>query len=681
MANAPVTHVQDHENNDGTGITQISFYMKTFIKAFFLFLLFNSYCAFTQNTSIPVFHTTDPRKLSEHITKGITNDSDKIVAIHKWITYNIKYDVKKWLNFNYDPVPLNKVLKKHKANCLGYSELFNALCLNAGIKSVQVNGYVKDMNVDIVDNFYLDEHAWNAVYLNNRWKYVDDTWDAGYIKYSKITFWGHIVKFVTSGKVVIIKYKPHFIKDPGDFYFLKSDTYYKRDHLSLNPLWQFSSPSLTIKQFKSDSTYYFGLEPAFNDNRKYDTLDNKERMRYSASDENAKTISDGFEGNKFNSRNSYCLAKGWYAIADNEFAKIAPESVNKVEQSELCDTVISCSQFAVAAYDTNAVMLQRQKKELLTNSIIKKNSLIQENNKLIRSTKYALRNLNNGIALSKKNVKYAKKMVKTYKNKLKKLKKSKSFYKKKYAKKPMLNDSLNYYFNVLFTNDSIAMQQDSIKQSLGNQDTFYAGLLKNFSSYSVGSIRFISIENMLQELRYEYYDDFDYEVKTLRNTLVYNKYDNDLLLFSDSIFQIKLLYYGLKNIKSKMYRQARFFRFKALSLTQLKGSCVNEGNITEQYEENLQQMEKDVELFSSDIKIWIKRYNELKSYCRKQRSMTTRELKSYIDEKATEYGFYAVRGGYIKHHYTALINNNKFHIRKTNELKRKAEKLKKKIEN
>ncbi|MFH0867229.1 MAG: transglutaminase domain-containing protein [Bacteroidota bacterium] len=643
------------------------------------FIIVSHFCLYSQNISLPVFRTTGPERLSEHITKGITNDSDKIVAIHKWITNNIKYDVKKWLNFNYDPVPLNKVLKKRKANCLGYSELFNEVCKYAGINSVKVTGYVKDMNIDIVDDFYLDEHAWNAVLLDKKWKFADDCWDAGHIEYSKITFFGHIVKLVTFGKKVIIKYKPRFVKDPSDDYFLKNGNQYKHDHIALNPLWQLMEPNITINQFKTDSSFHYFLTRK-NDNWKYDDASDKERLAYFLADENYKIIADGTEGNKFNFRNHYCLANAWYAIAENEFSKINPESVNKVEQAEFCDTVIYCTQKALTEYDTNASFLHRQKNELLKNNIIKKNTCIQQNNKLIRSTKYVLRNLNNGITLSKRNIKYSKKLIKFYYGKLRKLKKNTSFYKKKHPLTTATIDSLNFYYDVLFTGDSIAWQQDSMKDNFTYQDLLYENITKSRNTYSSASNNFTSGEIMLKTLRYAYYDDYDYYVRSIKDSLISKKYDNDQLLFSDSIFMVKSLYYKLKQTRNKVYRKASLFKNKAQFLTKLKGSVISDGDLNEDYEQNIGLMEKDVNAFSDIMKEWISRYSELKRYCRKQKKITKKELNSYVDEKTTEYGFYAVRSGYIKHHYSALISNNKFHLKKTNELRRKAEKMKKKLE-
>lgn len=654
--------------------------MKTTYNIFILFLLITHLSLYSQNVSIPVFRTTDPQKLSAHITKDIKNDSDKIVAIHKWITENIKYDVKKWLNFNYDPVPLNKVLKKRKANCLGYSELFNALCKNAGINSVKVTGYTKDITVDYVDNFYLDEHAWNAVLLNNKWKFIDDCWDAGYIEYSKISVLGHIVKFITFGNKIIIKYKPNFVKAPADDYFLKSGNKYKIDHLALNPLWQLMQPNITLNQFRADSSFHFLLSKK-NDFRKYDTARDKERLAYSLADDNYKIIDDGIAGNTFNFRNHYCLANAWYATAENDASKISFASDNKIEQTELCDTVIYSAKQAIIEYDTNASFLRRQKNELISNNIIKKNICIQQNNKLIRSTKFVLRNLKNGIALSKRNIKYSKKLIKTYRGKLKKIKKSSSFYTKKLSKTTNVIDSLNFYYDVFFTTDSIILQQDSMKNNFTNQDNLYNTILNNSKAYSEGSNTFMKMEKKLKLVRYSYYDDFDLNIRAIKDTIIENKYDNDQLLFSDSVFMLKLLYYKLKQTRNTVMRQASLFKSKAQFLTKLKGTVVSEGNLSEEYEQNLKLMEKDVNAFSDVMKGWIEKYSDMKRYCRKQKALTKKELASYIDEKATEYSFYTVRSGYIKHHYAALISNNKFHLKKTNVLKRAVEKMKKKLRN
>ena len=120
------------------------------------------------------------KKLNEKIISGSESDREKVEIIHDWITHNIKYNVQKYLDYDFTVVPLDKILKSKKAICYGYSSLFDALCTLNGIPSVTVNGYVKSPEVDPVDSFYLDQHCWNAVLLDDTWFLLDVTWDAGY---------------------------------------------------------------------------------------------------------------------------------------------------------------------------------------------------------------------------------------------------------------------------------------------------------------------------------------------------------------------------------------------------------------------------------------------------------------------------------------------------------------------
>lgn len=57
-----------------------------------------------------------------------------------------------------------------KALCGGYSQLFCALCREAGLECRTFIGSVDG---------YDDGHAWNAVLIEGEWRYVDPTWNDG----------------------------------------------------------------------------------------------------------------------------------------------------------------------------------------------------------------------------------------------------------------------------------------------------------------------------------------------------------------------------------------------------------------------------------------------------------------------------------------------------------------------
>ena len=102
------------------------------------------------------------------------NDYQKIKAIYDWITANVTYD---YANLNNDSYKLKytgyAALVNRTAVCQGYSVLFYRLALEAGVDARVVSS--DPMN-----------HAWNVarpVSADNKYYYLDSTWDAGSSSY------------------------------------------------------------------------------------------------------------------------------------------------------------------------------------------------------------------------------------------------------------------------------------------------------------------------------------------------------------------------------------------------------------------------------------------------------------------------------------------------------------------
>ncbi len=127
----------------------------------------------------------NPALLVEALTAGMDEDTAKFEAIFAWVASNIHYDYRSYFSGKgYDSeTDVKRVLIRRKAICFQYAALMNELCAIAGIHSVTVTGYAKDMLFDINDTLYFDNHAWNAVKLNDRWYLYDVTWSAGGYEY------------------------------------------------------------------------------------------------------------------------------------------------------------------------------------------------------------------------------------------------------------------------------------------------------------------------------------------------------------------------------------------------------------------------------------------------------------------------------------------------------------------
>lgn len=124
--------------------------------------------------------------LVQNITQGYVSDYDKALAIHDWVCSNIYYDDDSIdENGNTAPYVATDVLSEKRAVCLGYANLYAALCRAVSIPCNVVTGYAlgvaesadikwNENNINSPDA----NHAWNEVYLNEHWVIVDTTWDS-----------------------------------------------------------------------------------------------------------------------------------------------------------------------------------------------------------------------------------------------------------------------------------------------------------------------------------------------------------------------------------------------------------------------------------------------------------------------------------------------------------------------
>ncbi|GMK53579.1 hypothetical protein CspeluHIS016_0101650 [Cutaneotrichosporon spelunceum] len=117
----------------------------------------------------------------EHLT-------DKARAIFTWCHHNIEYDV---ANFLANTIPrghtADDTIRLGKGVCEGFSDVFEAIALAAGMRCMRVSGHGKGFGYKSpgagVTPPYSSNHAWNAIVLDDkRWKLVDACWGAGNIK-------------------------------------------------------------------------------------------------------------------------------------------------------------------------------------------------------------------------------------------------------------------------------------------------------------------------------------------------------------------------------------------------------------------------------------------------------------------------------------------------------------------
>ncbi|MDR1678875.1 MAG: hypothetical protein LBR81_03770 [Prevotellaceae bacterium] len=200
-------------------------------------------------------------QLAESLSADNFNETSKVIAISYWVATNISYDYKGYLEGRPEVWTPEEVLRKRKALCGEYAELFKQLCTFAGMQAEVVGGYVKEEDFIEGDTLFRSNHAWNAVKVDGVWQLFDLTWAAGKIQPAKQTF-----KKNTAGlfgipyrqKLVYRKqFNPEWIfAQPQKMIFT---------HLPEMPAFQMLEETLTYSEFvEGDSVIadFLGEEPA-----------------------------------------------------------------------------------------------------------------------------------------------------------------------------------------------------------------------------------------------------------------------------------------------------------------------------------------------------------------------------------------------------------------------------------
>lgn len=121
-------------------------------------------------------------RLAMDITKDFVSDYDKVRAIHDYICDTFYYDTSFiGTGKNYSA---KDAIYESRAICAGFANSFAALCRSINIPCVLVSGYAIEQNTLPYmawddKNLITKEpnHAWNEVYVDERWIIVDTTWD------------------------------------------------------------------------------------------------------------------------------------------------------------------------------------------------------------------------------------------------------------------------------------------------------------------------------------------------------------------------------------------------------------------------------------------------------------------------------------------------------------------------
>lgn len=167
------------------------------------------------------------KELNDKINESFTLESDKCRAIFYWVTTNINFSAD--LMFTYQTSgSRSKTCKdafdNRKAVCIGYACLFDSLCKLSNIRSYIVEGSTRQKFLAGVVG-----HAYNVVYIDGKWNFIDATWGGGYLINNQ------------------------FVRKLDDSYYLTDAETIIQTHYPLDPIWQLSSRPLNLYQFYSNS--------------------------------------------------------------------------------------------------------------------------------------------------------------------------------------------------------------------------------------------------------------------------------------------------------------------------------------------------------------------------------------------------------------------------------------------
>ena len=185
--------------------------------------------------------------LTEYLSKPCANDIEKVRSIYVWIAEHIDFDLKSFEKNSRNFYSAQKILINGKADSRGFSQLFQAMCEQAGITCRTIEGYSKAFPYVQGDVFIRTEHDWNAIFINNKWSFIDLTCGSGNLFYEDREF----LKFASSiFGFIYIKDKLVFKKKLNDECFLIEPKKFVFSHLPANPMWQLIDCPISVNSFE-----------------------------------------------------------------------------------------------------------------------------------------------------------------------------------------------------------------------------------------------------------------------------------------------------------------------------------------------------------------------------------------------------------------------------------------------
>ena len=294
-----------------------------------LFILSLLLCYFTGHSQVLVDTAVgvnaptgarDYKEMTHLLCDGLRGDQQKANAIYNWITHNIRYDVEVLKKGTLSREKVDKVFKTRKGVCDGYAKLFTAMCNEAGLKAVTVDGYAKDWIFDNGDQLIIPRHSWSAVLVNAQWQLVEPTWGAGHLAQTQ-TFWRKLIDKITFRKMRIAN-DLKFVFKYDTQYFLQEPLKFRLKHLPLDPTWQLADSAMPLAVFEA------GDSAILEYNKQHPQLkqNSAELMRIASLEEDSVVYDATERAYAFNGRFTVALAIKQIANVKEDVNKVMSEA-------------------------------------------------------------------------------------------------------------------------------------------------------------------------------------------------------------------------------------------------------------------------------------------------------------------------------------------------------------------
>lgn len=183
--------------------------------------------------NIPASQTNSTSDIAAWINKNFDTDSKKVRAIYIWVISHIRYSTdsihRVILNEDRDQL-VTFALRRRKGVCENFAAIFDDICRKCGLSSFAVEGYTMQNS-----SAGRASHAWDIVFVDNKWSLYDPTWDADQPAFQPVSI----------------------------NYFKVSPDVFIQTHMPFDPMFQLLDYPLTYKEFnngdiksKTNTTYF-----------------------------------------------------------------------------------------------------------------------------------------------------------------------------------------------------------------------------------------------------------------------------------------------------------------------------------------------------------------------------------------------------------------------------------------